>query len=487
MNKRLAINTQRRLWLTLPLLLTACADDTYNAKQISRPDQAHYAKGIYVEPSPQKPGDAALGYQLLLNEAYVGCGIPAKAFPLLKHLTPATFDETLPGRTGPAAEFPYSWNHHKTEAGVELAVPNCLLCHAGHFNGELMVGLGNVESDFTADFAIISKAVDLLAPVQDAMFDAGELAELQKFTARISVLSSVTKMRTVGSNPANEIGVLLFSHRDPLTLAWSDEPLLELPAEARIPVDVPPWWRMDDKSTMFYNGMGRGDHRNTLMTASSLCVDDVADAKKIDSYFHHVAAYIRELPAPIYPFAIDREQAQFGEAVFEANCAGCHGSYGEGGNYPNLVIPIGVVDTDPIYAFGGNVLGEFIAWYNTSIYGADAWLEPITGYVAPPLDGIWATAPYLHNGSVPTVAALLDSDSRPRYWKRENYDSKNYDAAALGWPFIEMEYGQAKASDAERKYIFDTTQVGHWNTGHRFGDHLTPKERRAVIEYLKTL
>jgi hypothetical protein len=48
-------------------------------------------------------------------------------------------------------------------------------------------------------------------------------------------------------------------------------------------------------------------------------------------------------------------------------------------------------------------------------------------------------------------------------------------------------YGHADAEDDERKFIYDTTQFAHTNTGHTFGDHLSDEERSAVLEYLKTL
>ncbi len=58
------------------------------------------------------------------------------------------------------------------------------------------------------------------------------------------------------------------------------------------------------------------------------------------------------------------------------------------------------------------------------------------GYQAPPLDGIWATAPYLHNGSVPTLHALLESSSRPRRFTRPpSTDFEHYDTAHVGWKF----------------------------------------------------
>jgi hypothetical protein len=113
--------------------------------------------------------------------------------------------------------------------------------------------------------------------------------------------------------------------------------------------------------------------------------------------------------------------------------------------------------------------------------------DPFPGYVAPPLDGIWATAPYLHNGSVPTVELVLDSHARPDGWKRVDYDSTHFDEEALGWPFVEVPGGQADLPSSEAKHVYDTRFFSQDNGGHTFGDHLTPAERRAVLEYLKTL
>ena len=74
--------------------------------------------------------------------------------------------------------------------------------------------------------------------------------------------------------------------------------------------------------------------------------------------------------------------------------------------------------TDPELAkhLGGKEGERFIRWFNKSFFGEIARNEPAPGYMAPPLDGVWATAPYLHNGSVPTIEALLNSPSRPHYW-----------------------------------------------------------------------
>ena len=131
--------------------------------------------------------------------------------------------------------------------------------------------------------------------------------------------------------------------------------------------------------------------------------------------------------------------------------------------------------------------GRFLQWFAESFYGEVARLEPNVGYYAPPLDGVWATAPYFHNGSVPTVAGVLESGARPKYWTR-TFDSQDYDQSALGWNHTALDHGHADEPDAKvRKNIYDTTNLGYGNGGHTFGDALTPGDRAAVIEYLKTL
>jgi len=88
---------------------------------------------------------------------------------------------------------------------------------------------------------------------------------------------------------------------------------------------------------------------------------------------------------------------------------------------------------------------------------------------------------------VPTIDALLDSRKRPTYWIR-SFDSRDYDPDALGWRYRELDHGKAGAtSEHERKRIYDTTLYGYSNAGHTFGDELTDDERRALIEYIKTL
>jgi len=88
---------------------------------------------------------------------------------------------------------------------------------------------------------------------------------------------------------------------------------------------------------------------------------------------------------------------------------------------------------------------------------------------------------------VPNIELVLNSEARPKYWKREDYDTTNFDQESLGWPFVEVPHSQSEAPAEEQKYIYDTTLWSQTNVGHTFGDHLSESERRAVLEYLKTL
>jgi hypothetical protein len=153
------------------------------------------------------------------------------------------------------------------------------------------------------------------------------------------------------------------------------------------------------------------------------------------------------------------------------------------GPYPNRIIPIAAVGTDRMLWEQARAANGQRAWFADSFFGRTARLEATAGYVAPPLDGVWARAPYLHNGSVPTLATLLDSSARPRYWTR-SFNSSDYDPRQVGWRFTALAKGR-DGNDSPR--VYDTTRPGYSNAGHTYGDALDAGERRALLELLKTL
>jgi mono/diheme cytochrome c family protein len=477
------------------------------------PPPGPWDTGAELPAPPPNHGDAQRGEWLLLNGDYMSCGLPYKLwnFPIAAPIVQQALGQgrpTMPGRSGRNADLPYSVNAFTTADGAEVVNLNCLECHGGFFDGELVVGLGDPTRDFT-DGLIGAFPVDLvqswmLSPLLGFTQAERDNTEILLHTAR--ALGDRTTTRTVGNNPADSLARVLAEHRDPETLAWSDVPLREvvfygddgLPlADSRFTSDPPPWWRVHKKNALFYNGMTRGPHRGTMEAASAICVDNETEAARIDGLFEDIQAFVESVRAPRYPRPIDDARAAQGRVLFARDCAGCHGSYGadaladETDTYPNLLIPLDVIATDPVIAeVGTKHAANVFEVYNRTFYGRVTSLhpgEPFPGYVPPPLDGIWATAPFLHNGSVPSVLLVLNSKARPRYWKRIDYDSTHFDEQALGWPFIALPYGQDDAPDAERKYIYDTTKWSQSNGGHTFGDGYSDAERRAVLEYLKTL
>lgn len=455
----------------------------------NNPD-APWLQGYAIAREEPLPGDPVIGLDALLTEDYVSCGIPWELFPIAQPLLGTYADgPSLAWREGKNAKVPAGWNVLELKDGSEIVAPNCFNCHAAEFNGELILGLGRHDADFTNDLFALMK----LVPPLPGFNDAGKA--FNKFLQRFSVVGPASIMLTAGTNPAIEFAFILLSHRDPETLAWLDAPIQALPKDMMIPADPPPWWRARKKATQFANGMSRGDHRGTMILASSLCTDTTAEASVILDYFIDVVAYLESIEAPQYPYPVDAELAAEGAALFECHCLGCHGSYGADDAkeyYPNMLIPLGLIGTDPTFAaYGAGEFNYLEEWFEASFFGKITKLgvtEPFVGYVAPPLDSVWASAPYFHNASVPTLDLVLNSEARPTYWKRVDFDSTHYDWDALGWPYEVLDHGQDQAGPLEqRSLIYDTTKTGHSNSGHDFGDVLTAHERAAVLEYLKTI
>ena len=505
-------------WLiagSIPGVVAGCSGDGGPEQGGDTPTDGPWSSGVALPEEPQSSGDSEIGRNTLLNGSIMSCGIPWKLWtnevtaPTVQQALGATgvTPEPLDGREGYNAGLPHMLTAFVAADGAEVVNYNCLWCHSGKFDGRLVVGLGNATADFTAGIGGGAASMEIPQSVFDALgLTPAESANINKVLRIGRAVGPETVMRTVGMNPAEALTGVLLAHHNQLTLAWSEEPLMpvelrdeagQLIADARLTSDPPPWWRAKKKNALFYNGMARGDHRGTMALATAVCVDTIEEATRVDGLFRDVQAFVRTVVAPDYTRSIDQELAAEGKGIFQATCSGCHGTYADDATnddadtYPNLLIPLDVVGTDPAVANAGVVHAPHaVDWYNGMFYGQITPAvpdNPFPGYMPPPLDGVWATAPYLHNGSVPTVELVLNSAARPRYWKRVDFNDTNFDEDALGWPYIEVSYSQAEAPAEEQKLIYDTTYFSQSNSGHTFGDALSDAERRAVIEYLKTL
>ncbi len=209
--------------------------------------------------------------------------------------------------------------------------------------------------------------------------------------------------------------------------------------------------------------------------------------------------WLLNLPAPKYPLPINTALAASGQRLFQQNCAVCHESGRD--NRLGTVIPLTEIDTDP---------ERTNAWTREAADSANRAVRNLTGirrtpmgkpnvagYIALQLDGLWLRAPYLHNGSVPTVRALLEpEDRRPRTFYRgyDVLDRHNVGFISRRCPSEEAELpATAVPTDAQwgcmphsAGWLYDTAERGNSNRGHRYGTELTEEQKRALVEYLKT-
>src|SRR6266852_6193055 len=380
---------------------------------------------------------------------------------------PANFEEAFGQRYGlPEAPYPndgYPMGVRSSGGllGKGLST-DCLVCHGGSIAGHSHIGLPN-------------SCLDMQALYED-------LARADGRSGGTPFIFSNVR----GTTEAGAMAIFLYQLRQPdlnLRIARQNLGLCDDLCE-----DPPAWWLLKKKKTMYHTGSSDARSVRSIMQFMLSPLNPPSAIKKEEATFCDIQAFILSLEPPKYPFPIDSELARKGEGVFRATSSRCHGTYGQDWTYPNKIVAIDIIGTDRNRYEGFKP--ESGRFYNQSWFAHEksGWLGdeyPVmktAGYQAPPLDGIWATAPYLHNGSVPTVYHLLNSRSRPRVFTRSfRTGAEDYDPVKLGWKIQDPE-GNGNLSPFERRKIYDTMRPGRGNGGHTFGDDLTEEERMAVIE-----
>lgn len=425
---------------------------------------------------PQRSGDPAAGRDYLINGDYISSGVPYNLFTT----TIGTDPENVLNRTGDNANISPEFTAVDHANGTRVVAPNCLQCHGQKLLGEYVVGLGNSFGDFTNNGAAVLPLLDA-GIIALYGLNSDEAEAFERFRRGTATTGPRIVTEVIGVNPADKLTQVLVAHRDADDLSWIEDAQFTYDDEV-VPTDVPAWWLMSKKNAEFYTGSGRGDHAKISSAAALLTLTDSSEARAIDAHAPNVMAYIKSIEPPTFPETTQPALVDQGKMIFETNCQRCHGSYGDNASYPNFLIPVTEVGTDPLLAEAHFALNDFESWYNGSWYGVTAPTARFTtegGYIAPPLDGVWATAPYLHNGSVPNLWTLLKSGARPNYWRR-TMDHMDYNLELVGWNYTEL-------TEQSDKQTYDTTLPGYSNQGHNFGDGLSDADRTALIEYLKTL
>lgn len=346
---------------------------------------------------------------------------------------------------------------------------NCFACHGGTVDGKITPGAPNNR------FALQTMTEE----IRSAKFRIG-----QPFT-RMDLGALVIPLGTThGTTNAVVFGMGLMHHRDEQLNVIERPPVTFVHHD----MDAPPWWHFHKRPHIYIDGFAEKGHRG-LMQFMLVPENGPEFFREHEDDFRDVYAYLSSLRPPIYEGAVDDDLARQGEVAFNRSCAECHGTYGENSTYPDRCISIDELGTDPVRLTALTVAGR--QKYSRSWFAhaeetdrQETTVDPV-GYVAPPLDGVWASAPYFHNGSVPTLWHVLHPAQRPTVWRPV---SDRIDHQRLGIQFEEAEKVPLSEPDvAVRRSYFDTRRFGKSNAGHEYPDALTEPEKTAVLEYLKTL
>jgi len=351
-------------------------------------------------------------------------------------------------------------------------VMNCFACHGGNLYGATYPGSPNTMYALQSLTENVRKTKIRLGKKLTHM-DLGSLG--------------MPLGTSNGTSNAVMFGVALMNFRDAELNVHQNR----LPAPmTNHDMDAPPWWQFHHKHHIYIDGFAEKGHRG-LMQFMLVRENGPAQFQGWEKDFEDVYTYLSELRAPRYPLPVDASQVTKGRLVFSDHCAHCHGMgrdeapNSQLASYPERLVSIEEVQTDPVRfealtsrhrrAYGQSWFADF---------GNQTTYEVVDGYVAPPLDGIWASAPYLHNGSVPTLWHLLHPESRPKVWRRI---AIALDEERVGLVVEEIDHVPPKLSLAERRWYFDTSVTGKSASGHDFPNQLSETEKSDLLEYLKTL
>jgi mono/diheme cytochrome c family protein len=418
-------------------------------------------------------------------------GLPYWVFKVL----PQVFPEYLPGPGGYASlglafeqgqDLPIGFS--KKVVGFPRVANNCAVCHTASYRSSeagtptFIVGGPGHTPDVQAYFRF------LLQSGKDPRFNPETLLRKIDSVTELSWLDHVFYRYLI--IPIVKKRLIEQGER----LAWIDRPafpdwgrgrddslnlpkfvLLKFPVDDSFgPADFPSVWNLKKyQPGMALSWDGSATSVRTFVIDSAIGVGARIEPPFLD-HVQWLQQYLAALPPPTYPFSVDQQLARSGESVFGQRCAACHG-----GSRTGTVIPIEEIATDR---------SRLDTWTNDAADGLNRAITAMgveregviktNGYAAPHLDGVWLRAPYLHNGSVPTLRDLLEPpDQRPRVFYR-GYDV--YDTDRVGFE-TQSEGAQLVGSK------IDVSGRGNGNQGHLYGTDLSPQEKHALIEYLKTL
>jgi hypothetical protein len=479
------------LWLTLALLLLA---GLWAAKRFGTDRPVVYADPVEHFKYGSTGGERNLGF-------------PYWVFKVMPDICP----DLLPGNGyaslgflfEPGRDLPVGMSMRR-HLGLDRVFLNCAVCHTSTLRvsptaqPELVVGMPANRLDlmgfqkFTYNCMADRRFTpsQIIPRIQAAgghldLVDRLLIYPLAVYLMRDGVFGLIGRLRFLFVQPDWGPGrVDTFNSAKALfNYPFEQAPLEELVGYS----DFPAIWNQAKKQGMQLHWDGNNDRVEERNLSAAYGTG--ATPKLIDhAAMSRIEAWIATATPPPFAkyFPINRQGAERGAALYRKHCAECHGASGSdfSGKYVGKVTPIAAVGTDR------GRLDSYtrdLAVNQGMLYAADPQyrfrhFRKTWGYANAPLDGIWLRAPYLHNGSVPTLWDLLQPTAkRPKAFYRGN---DLYDPKKMG--FV-SNLASERASAGEHPYFrYDTRQPGNGNAGHNYGITLSDTDKWALLEYLKT-
>lgn len=373
----------------------------------------------------------------------------------------------------------------RREIGYPSVEPNCAFCHTGGYRTsaeapqQIALGAPAHQLDLQAfQWFLYKCAMDPRFTTDNVLAKIQEVEDLGWFEAQVYRFAIIPFAK---SGLEMQAAAYAWQNSRPQqgrgrtdTFNPTKITVFHIPDDGTIgTVDLPAIWNQKARIGMHLHWDGNNDDIRERNYAAAMAIGATPDSV-LQSHFDMVTNFVLELPPPRFPFPVDQAGAQRGAAIFQAHCADCH-AFGS----PNVgkVTPITAVATDPhrLQSFTPGLVTAFHSIHEQPfVFGSYSKTE---GYANLPIDGTWARAPYLHNGSVPTLWDLLQpAENRPaRFYK--GYEV--YDPVNMGF----VSDGEAARSAG---FLLDTTVPGNSNVGHLYGTQLTDEEKKDLIEFLKT-
>jgi hypothetical protein len=238
-------------------------------------------------------------------------------------------------------------------------------------------------------------------------------------------------------------------------------------------VDLPVIWNQRAREGMYLHWDGNNNAITERNYAAAMAIG-ASPYSVLEDNFQRVTDFVLTLPPPEFPYPVDAAAAERGWQVFKAECADCHAF---GSARVGTVTELADVGTDPhrLSSFTPQLVEDFHT-IDEGPFRFNAYRKT-DGYSNLPIDGAWARAPYLHNGSVPTLWDLLSPvEERTKVFTR---GADVYDPERMGFVSGPPELGEG--------FVQDASVPGNGNQGHLYGTQLSAEQKRDLIEYLKTL